>query len=177
MTSFADLKLSEKTLHALDRAGFEAPTPIQAQAIPPALAERSCRSLAGMMLAAGAWSALFTFVGLDLSYRLNLTFEKVQDLRYGENPHQLGAFYTDPAHAGGSISAAHQIAGKDLSFNNLLDLARMEAGKTRLRYQPVELHGLLTSLMQPFWVMAAAGAAMSLLSTTSLPSSRSGALR
>ena len=41
--------------------------------IPPALAERSCRSLAGMMLAAGAWSALFTLVGLDLSYRLNLT--------------------------------------------------------------------------------------------------------
>jgi ATP-dependent RNA helicase RhlE len=37
LTSFADLKLSEKTLHALDRAGFEAPTPIQAQAIPPAL--------------------------------------------------------------------------------------------------------------------------------------------
>jgi signal transduction histidine kinase len=39
-------------------------------------------------------------------------------------------------------------------INNLLDLARMEAGKTRLRYQPVELHGLLSSLMQPFWVMA-----------------------
>src|SRR5512138_2752124 len=38
LTTFADLKLSEKTLHALDRAGFEAPTPIQAQAIPPALA-------------------------------------------------------------------------------------------------------------------------------------------
>ena len=37
MTTFADLKLSEKTLHALDRAGFEHPTPIQAQAIPPAL--------------------------------------------------------------------------------------------------------------------------------------------
>ncbi len=38
MTTFADLKLSEKSLHALDRAGFEHPTPIQAQAIPPALA-------------------------------------------------------------------------------------------------------------------------------------------
>jgi ATP-dependent RNA helicase RhlE len=37
VTTFADLKLSEKTLHALDRAGFEHPTPIQAQAIPPAL--------------------------------------------------------------------------------------------------------------------------------------------
>ena len=38
VTTFADLKLSEKSLHALDRAGFEQPTPIQAQAIPPALA-------------------------------------------------------------------------------------------------------------------------------------------
>jgi ATP-dependent RNA helicase RhlE len=36
--TFAELALSEKTLHALDRAGFERPTPIQAQAIPPALA-------------------------------------------------------------------------------------------------------------------------------------------
>ena len=38
MKSFADLNLSPKTLHALERAGFEHPTPIQAQAIPPALA-------------------------------------------------------------------------------------------------------------------------------------------
>jgi ATP-dependent RNA helicase RhlE len=38
LTSFTDLKLSEKILHALERAGFEHPTPIQAQAIPPALA-------------------------------------------------------------------------------------------------------------------------------------------
>jgi ATP-dependent RNA helicase RhlE len=38
LTTFAELNLSEKTLHALDRAGFEHPTPIQAQAIPPALA-------------------------------------------------------------------------------------------------------------------------------------------
>jgi ATP-dependent RNA helicase RhlE len=40
LTTFADLKLSEKTLHALARAGFEHPTPIQARAIPPALAGR-----------------------------------------------------------------------------------------------------------------------------------------
>jgi len=41
--------------------------------IPPTIAERSCRSLAGMMAVATAWSGLFTLVGLDLSYRLNLT--------------------------------------------------------------------------------------------------------
>jgi phosphoribosylaminoimidazolecarboxamide formyltransferase/IMP cyclohydrolase len=54
--------------------------------------------------------------------RLTLVVEKKADLRYGENPHQLGAFYADPAQFRTSISRARQIAGKDLSFNNLLDL-------------------------------------------------------
>ena len=39
-------------------------------------------------------------------------------------------------------------------INNLLDLAQMEAGKVRLRYQPVELHAMVTALMSPFRVMA-----------------------
>jgi phosphoribosylaminoimidazolecarboxamide formyltransferase / IMP cyclohydrolase len=54
--------------------------------------------------------------------RLTLVVEKKADLRYGENPHQMGAFYADPGQRGSSISSARQIAGKDLSFNNLLDL-------------------------------------------------------
>jgi phosphoribosylaminoimidazolecarboxamide formyltransferase/IMP cyclohydrolase len=54
--------------------------------------------------------------------RLTMVLEKKADLRYGENPHQLGAFYADPAQRRTSISHARQIAGKDLSFNNLLDL-------------------------------------------------------
>jgi phosphoribosylaminoimidazolecarboxamide formyltransferase/IMP cyclohydrolase len=54
--------------------------------------------------------------------RLTLVVDKKSDLRYGENPHQLGAFYADPAGRHASIATAHQIAGKDLSFNNLLDL-------------------------------------------------------
>jgi phosphoribosylaminoimidazolecarboxamide formyltransferase/IMP cyclohydrolase len=54
--------------------------------------------------------------------RLTLVVEKKADLRYGENPHQLGAFYADPGYRGSSIASARQIAGKDLSFNNLLDL-------------------------------------------------------
>jgi phosphoribosylaminoimidazolecarboxamide formyltransferase/IMP cyclohydrolase len=54
--------------------------------------------------------------------RMTLVVEKKSDLRYGENPHQMGAFYADPAQGNGSISSARQIAGKDLSFNNLLDL-------------------------------------------------------
>lgn len=67
-------------------------------------------------------SYLNVTTGTVFPSRMTMVVEKKADLRYGENPHQMGAFYTDPAHAGGSISAAHQIAGKDLSFNNLLDL-------------------------------------------------------
>ncbi|MBA3586296.1 MAG: bifunctional phosphoribosylaminoimidazolecarboxamide formyltransferase/IMP cyclohydrolase [Chloroflexi bacterium] len=67
-------------------------------------------------------SYLNVATGTVFPSRLTMVVEKKADLRYGENPHQLGAFYTDPAHSGGSISSAHQIAGKDLSFNNLLDL-------------------------------------------------------
>jgi len=43
-------------------------------------------------------------------------------LRYGENPHQRAAVYVDPAARGPSVVAAQQLAGKELSYNNLLDL-------------------------------------------------------
>lgn len=52
---------------------------------------------------------------------LPLAFDKVQDLRYGENPHQRAAFYRDPAGAGASIGRATVLQGKDLSFNNIAD--------------------------------------------------------
>ncbi|HEV2284756.1 MAG TPA: bifunctional phosphoribosylaminoimidazolecarboxamide formyltransferase/IMP cyclohydrolase [Steroidobacteraceae bacterium] len=52
---------------------------------------------------------------------LALVFEKVQDLRYGENPHQAAAFYRDPAARGASIARAAMLQGKDLSFNNIAD--------------------------------------------------------
>jgi phosphoribosylaminoimidazolecarboxamide formyltransferase/IMP cyclohydrolase len=55
-------------------------------------------------------------------YRLSLTFEKVQDLRYGENPHQRAAFYSDLGSTLFSVAAARQMQGKALSFNNILDL-------------------------------------------------------
>ena len=54
--------------------------------------------------------------------RLTLDFLKAEDLRYGENPHQRAAFYREPGSTGGSVGTAQQIHGKDLSFNNLLDL-------------------------------------------------------
>jgi len=55
-------------------------------------------------------------------YRLALTFEKVQDLRYGENPHQRAAFYSDLGSTLYSVAAARKMQGKELSFNNILDL-------------------------------------------------------
>ncbi len=56
------------------------------------------------------------------AYRLSLTFEKVQDLRYGENPHQRAAFYSDLGSTLYSVAAARKLQGKELSFNNILDL-------------------------------------------------------
>jgi len=52
---------------------------------------------------------------------LQLRLERIQALRYGENPHQRAAFYRD-LDARGGIASARQLQGKDLSYNNLLDL-------------------------------------------------------
>nr|VFJ45669.1 MAG: IMP cyclohydrolase /phosphoribosylaminoimidazolecarboxamide formyltransferase [Candidatus Kentron sp. DK] len=56
-----------------------------------------------------------------LPEELSLRFEKVQDMRYGENPHQSAAFYRDPAFTGVSIAGARQCQGKELSYNNVAD--------------------------------------------------------
>ena len=53
--------------------------------------------------------------------RLNLQFEQVQPMRYGENPHQEAAFYRDTQPAPGSIGAYRQLQGKELSYNNIAD--------------------------------------------------------
>ncbi len=50
-----------------------------------------------------------------------MTWEKVQDLRYGENPHQSASFYKEVKGAVGSLSNAKQLHGKALSFNNIND--------------------------------------------------------
>ena len=52
---------------------------------------------------------------------LNLQFEKVQDMRYGENPHQSAAFYRENNPMEASVSTATQIQGKALSYNNIAD--------------------------------------------------------
>ena len=57
----------------------------------------------------------------SLPNTLTMTFEKVQDMRYGENPHQKGAFYREIGRKKGSITDAEQLNGKELSFNNIND--------------------------------------------------------
>jgi len=52
---------------------------------------------------------------------LTLQLEKVQNLRYGENPHQQGAFYREFNRKEPSIAGAKQLQGKEMSFNNFLD--------------------------------------------------------
>jgi len=53
--------------------------------------------------------------------RLHLTFTKHQQLRYGENPHQSGAFYREPRMGEGVLSQYQQLQGKELSYNNIAD--------------------------------------------------------
>src|SRR5437660_1764742 len=51
---------------------------------------------------------------------LRLSFKKVTDLRYGENPHQKAAMYSDGSSTG--VANARQLQGKELSYNNIVDL-------------------------------------------------------
>jgi len=57
----------------------------------------------------------------DFPATLNLQFNKIQSMRYGENPHQNAAFYKEKAPVSGSIAAAKQLQGKELSYNNIAD--------------------------------------------------------
>lgn len=50
-----------------------------------------------------------------------VTYEKVQDLRYGENPHQQAAFYKEPIQSRPTLATAKQLHGKELSYNNIQD--------------------------------------------------------
>ncbi|MDI3257641.1 MAG: bifunctional phosphoribosylaminoimidazolecarboxamide formyltransferase/IMP cyclohydrolase [Kyrpidia sp.] len=59
--------------------------------------------------------------GVRFPERLTLTYDLVQTLRYGENPHQPGAFYRGPFAGPSTLAGAKQLHGKELSYNNLLD--------------------------------------------------------
>lgn len=60
-------------------------------------------------------------VGELLPESYTVTYEKAQDLRYGENPHQRAAFYREPLASSLSIGYAEQLHGKELSYNNIND--------------------------------------------------------
>ncbi|MDY5348816.1 MAG: bifunctional phosphoribosylaminoimidazolecarboxamide formyltransferase/IMP cyclohydrolase [Candidatus Ventricola sp.] len=57
----------------------------------------------------------------EFPQNLTVTFEKVQEMRYGENPHQKAAFYRDLGDIAGTLPAAKQLHGKELSYNNIND--------------------------------------------------------
>ncbi|MES2128919.1 MAG: bifunctional phosphoribosylaminoimidazolecarboxamide formyltransferase/IMP cyclohydrolase [Pseudomonadota bacterium] len=87
----------------------------------------------------GAITNYLTSLGQDKDHQtraaypqtLNLTYEKVQDMRYGENPHQSAAFYRDLSVAEGLLGNYKQLQGKELSYNNIADAdAAWECVKT-----------------------------------------------
>lgn len=60
-------------------------------------------------------------VGETMPESYTVTYEKVMDMRYGENPHQAAAFYAEPLAGKNSIAKAEQLHGKELSYNNIND--------------------------------------------------------
>lgn len=60
-------------------------------------------------------------LNINTPQTLTLTYEKKQDLRYGENPHQSAAFYACIQGTEGTLPAAVQLHGKELSYNNIGD--------------------------------------------------------
>lgn len=62
-------------------------------------------------------------LGIEFPEQLTLAFEKKQDMRYGENPHQNGAWYSEifKSDTEGTLSSAVQLQGKELSYNNVND--------------------------------------------------------
>ena len=87
----------------------------------------------------GSITNYFTSLGHDKQHAtrsaypvtLNLHFEKVQEMRYGENPHQSAAFYRDLKVAEGALANYTQLQGKALSYNNIADAdAAWECVKT-----------------------------------------------
>jgi len=71
--------------------------------------------------AISTWFALRTYEGFPPTWRD--AYEKVADLRYGENPHQRAAFYARVGAPTHLLDGVTQLHGKELSFNNLLDLS------------------------------------------------------
>ncbi|MEQ1880034.1 MAG: bifunctional phosphoribosylaminoimidazolecarboxamide formyltransferase/IMP cyclohydrolase [Burkholderiales bacterium] len=84
----------------------------------------------------GAISNYLSAAGIDgrrgpFPEQMNLSYAKIQDLRYGENPHQQAAFYRGLSPVAGALSNYRQLQGKELSYNNIADAdAAWECVKT-----------------------------------------------
>ena len=83
-------------------------------------------AIAGWLAARGAADAPPEF-----PQSLSITADKLQDMRYGENPHQRAALYREPSAPAGSIAAYRQLQGKELSYNNVADADAAWACVTR----------------------------------------------
>lgn len=83
----------------------------------------ACKAFAHTSLYDGAIVNYLTAIDQENAYPnvLNLQYNKQQTLRYGENPHQTAAFYSDNQASGASIANAYQHQGKELSYNNIAD--------------------------------------------------------
>jgi phosphoribosylaminoimidazolecarboxamide formyltransferase/IMP cyclohydrolase len=74
-------------------------------------------------LSIGADGASVTMGALErLPERITISFERRQSMRYGENPHQSAALYAPAGRAAAGLAGAKQLQGKELSYNNLVDL-------------------------------------------------------
>jgi phosphoribosylaminoimidazolecarboxamide formyltransferase/IMP cyclohydrolase len=68
---------------------------------------------------------------VEFPHTYNMQYRHAMALRYGENPHQLAAFYAEPRPPRGCVASARQLQGKELSFNNIADTdAALECVKT-----------------------------------------------
>jgi phosphoribosylaminoimidazolecarboxamide formyltransferase / IMP cyclohydrolase len=67
----------------------------------------------------GSMEAPEKYMDYPLTYTMQFT--KIQDLRYGENPHQTAAFYREHHSQKGTLACASQLQGKELSYNNIAD--------------------------------------------------------
>ncbi len=88
-----------------------------------ALARKAFSHTAAYDGAISNWLTLRGADGAAVAFpdRFNVQVAKVQDLRYGENPHQEAAFYREDPPAAGTIATYRQLQGKELSYNNIAD--------------------------------------------------------
>jgi phosphoribosylaminoimidazolecarboxamide formyltransferase/IMP cyclohydrolase len=106
----------EEVIHELDSHGGALPLALRQRMAAAAFEHTACYDRAissyfGRYLNEGRFPSV-----------LQLTFARRSILRYGENPHQEAAFYVDPGMAQACVATAEVLHGKELSYNNILDL-------------------------------------------------------